>query len=444
MRSVGGRIRHGWTPPADSGDRAYRKRMTRVPQASRNRSDRSLGGRVALFAAAILLPALLPALALAQPMPEKPAGTVRIATFNASLVRQGAGVLASDIAKRDPQVLAVAEILLRVRPDVLLLNELDHDPDGVALGRLAALLADGVEGLPGLDYPHLFAAEPNTGVPSGHDLDGDGKTMGAGDALGFGRFPGQYGMAILSRFALGSARTFRTLPWAALPGAEAPLNADGTPYWPEAVWQALPLSSKSHWDVTVELPGGRALHLLASHPTPPVFDGPEDRNGLRNAAEIGFWAAYLDGTALPDDAGETAPLAPEAAVVLLGDLNLDPEDGDGRRQAIRALLDHPRLQDPRPTSAGGPAAAAAQGGANAGQAGDPALDTADWRDDRDGGAPGNMRVDFVLPSRRLEIVGAGVFWPAPDDPLARLVAERGRERASSDHRLVWVDIRIGD
>ena len=26
------------------------------------------------------------------------------------------------------------------------------------------------------------------------------------------------------------------------------------------------------------------MHFLVSHPTPPVFDGPENRNGLRNAA----------------------------------------------------------------------------------------------------------------------------------------------------------------
>ncbi len=296
----------------------------------------------------------------------------------------------------------------------------------------------GWRGCPGSTTRTFSQPSRTAGVPSGHDLDGDGRTMGAGDALGFGRFPGQYGMAILSRFPLGPARTFRTLPWAARPGAEAPLKPDGTPYWPEAVWQALPLSSKSHWDVAVALPDGRALHLLASHPTPPVFDGPEDRNGLRNAAEIGFWADYLDGAAVPDDSGETAPLAPDAIVVVLGNLNLDPEDGDGRRDAIRRLLGHPRLQDPRPASTGGTAAAARQGGANAGQTGDPARDTADWQDD----APGNMRVDFVLPSRGLEVAGAGVFWPTPDDPLARLVAERARERASSDHRLVWVDIEL--
>ena len=402
-------------------------------------------GMVRAIASAALAAMLLSVAAHGQPAPERPPGThpgtLRIASFNASLVRRGAGVLVSDIGKRDAQVLAVAEILLRIRPDVVLLNEFDHDPQGIALGRFAGLLAEGVAGLPGLDYGHRFAAPPNSGVPSGHDLDGDGRTMGPRDAIGYGRFPGQHGMAVLSRLPLGPARTFGTFRWADLPGAEPPRNPDGSPFWSDEVWRALPLSSKSHWDVTLALPGGRALHLLASHPTPPVFDGPEDRNGLRNAAEIGFWTQYLDGAVFTDDAGEKAPLPPDAAVVVLGTLNLDPADGDGRRGAIRALLSHPRLQDPRPASAGGKAAehggAPGHGGTNGAHEGDPALDTADF-----GEEIGNMRVDFVLPSAGLGIAGAGVFWPPPGDPLARLVAVDGRERASSDHRLVWVDISV--
>ena len=70
---------------------------------------------------------------------------------------------------------------------------------------------------------------------------------------------------------------------------------------------------------------------------------------------------------------------------------------------------------------------------NRGQAGDPALDTADWRDD---GGPGNLRVDYVLPSAGLAITGSGVFWPAPGAPLADAAVE------ASDHRLVWVDLAL--
>ncbi|MEM0924157.1 MAG: endonuclease/exonuclease/phosphatase family protein, partial [Pseudomonadota bacterium] len=268
-----------------------------------------------------------------------------------------------------------------------------------------------------------------------HDLDGDGMKLGPRDAFGFGRFPGQYGMAVLSRFPIGESRSYRLFRWADLPGALRPMHLDGEPFHAEEIWRDLRLSSKSHWDLTVALPDGRDLHLLVAHPTPPVFDGPEDLNGRRNADEIRLLAAMLDGAQwLLDDTGKQA-LAPEHAVVA-GDLNADPVDGEGRKEGINALLSHPRLQDPEPRSPGAAEAGAAQGGGNRGQQGDPALDTADWRD-RDG--PGNMRVDYLLPTRSLTVVGAGVFWPEAGDKRVRLV-KGGFPPASSDHRLVWLDI----
>jgi hypothetical protein len=117
----------------------------------------------------------------------------------------------------------------------------------------------------------------------------------------------------------------------------------------------------------------------------------------------------------------------------MGNLNIDPADGAGLRDALHALLAHPALQDPRPASAGGAAAATAQGGANAGHAGDPAMDTADFRDDP---GPGNLRVDYILPSADLRVTASGVLWPPPDDPFAETVA------AAARHRLVWVDIAL--
>jgi len=359
------------------------------------------------------------------------APTIRIATFNTQLGRRGAGLLINDIRKRDAQVLAIAEIILRTRPDILLLTKFDHDPGGIALDHFSELLAEGVADLPGLAYPHRFAAEPNTGIPSGHDLDGDGRRMGAGDALGFGRFPGQNGMALLSRFPLGPVRTFRKFRWADLPGAEHPRNPDASPFWPEEIWENLPLSTTGHWDVVVSLPKSSEVHLLASHPTPPAFGGKEQRNRLRNAAEVSFWLHYLDGTAFRDDEGETAALPESALPVLLGDLNLDPRSGDGAHQVIQALLVHPRLQDPRPSSEG-----SAEAGADSKwrRGGDPALSTAEWKRR----SLPNLRVDYVLPSSALEVAGAGVFWPVEGDPPAWLV-ESG---VSSDHRLVWVDILL--
>lgn len=395
--------------------------------------------RRALAATALALAAASSAAspAGAEAWPPAPApGAVRIATFNASLSRGGAGLAWKAIAEAHDQPRAVAAILRAVRPDVVLIQELDHDPEGRALAALAQLLARaGEDGTPGLDYPFRFTAPSNSGTPTGLDLDGDGRAAGPDDAQGWGRFAGQYGMAVLSRLPVegGALRSFRLLRWSAMPGALIPAEA----FPPEAAG-VLRLSSKSHWDLPVILPDGRRLHLLASHPTPPVFDGPEDRNGRRNHDEIRFWSDYLAGAAwIVDDQGGAGGLDPAATAVVMGDLNADPEDGDGRREAIRALLAHPRLQDPRPRSPGAAVAAAAQGGANRRQAGDPALDTADWKDAR---GPGNLRSDFVLPTRDLAVVGAGVFWPAPGDPRTAWVA-MGERAASSDHRLVWVDVR---
>ncbi len=369
--------------------------------------------------------------------PPVPEGAIRVAQFNAALVRQGAGVLLRDIERRHSQVEAVAEIILRARPDILLINELDADPEGRALDAFAARLAEGVAGLPGLDYPHRHQGPQNVGLPSGHDLDGDGRSMGPGDAHGYGRFPGQYAMALLSRLPLaGEVRSWARLAWSAMPGARRPVRPDGTPFHPDPVWAAMRLSSKAHWAVPVALPTGDTLHLLAAHPTPPVFDGPEDRNGRRNGDEIRLLREILDGAAwLTDDGGRPGGLSPDALAVVAGDLNADALDGDGIRAEIAALLAHPRLQDPEPRSPG-----AAEAGGGAPRQGDPALHTADWADPPKG--PGNLRVDYVLPPADLSILGAGVVWPSREDPLARLVARRGRTLASSDHRLVWVDLAL--
>ena len=346
-----------------------------------------------------------------------------MATWNVELARRGPGLLLTDIeTEDDAQVAALAAVVAEVAPDILLLTSVDYDADLAALRALAARIAAA-----GVAYPHLFALRPNTGRASGLDLDGDGRLGGPGDAQGFGRFAGQGGMALFSRLPVTgeAARDFSAFLWRDLPGALLP-EAEGRPFPSEAALAVQRLSTTGHWAVPVALPGGGQLTLLCWHATPPVFDGPEDRNGRRNHDEAAFWAALIDGR-IP---GEAPPQAP---FVVLGDANLDPVDGDGRGEAMRMLLTHPALQDPAPESAGAAAASRAQGGPNAGQAGPAALDTADWREE---GGPGNLRVDYVLPSADLAVAGAGVFWPEAGDPLAE-VAEM-----ASRHRLVWVDIAL--
>jgi Endonuclease/Exonuclease/phosphatase family len=185
---------------------------------------------------------------------------------------------------------------------------------------------------------------------------------------------------------------------------------------------------------------GDTIHFLVSHPTPPVFDGPEDRNGTRNFDEIRFWADYITpgpmSFSLYDDSGGRGGLPPGSSFVIAGDENSDPLDGDSIPGSIQQLLDHPLVNTKvTPSSAGAVEAALLQGGANVTHRGDPKFDTADFADT----APGNLRADYVLPRKNLRIVDAAVFWPLQSDPLFRLTGVF--PFPSSDHRLVWVDIR---
>lgn len=329
---------------------------------------------------------------------------MRLATWNVALDREGPGLLVEDLAGGgSPQIAAIARVAVALDADVLLLTAVDYDRGGVALRLLAGRLAEA-----GAPYPHRFAFRPNTGTQTGFDVDGNGRIGDPRDAQGYGLYSGQGGMAILSRLPLdeGAARDHSAFLWRDLPGALLP---EGDP----ALAGVQRLATTGFWDVPL-VTGSGPLHLLAWHATPPVFDGPGDRNGRRNHDEAAFWRHYLDG-ALPMP-------PPDAPFVLLGDGNLDPADGDGRREGIAALLAHPALQDPLPKGSHGRAEPAHQG--------DPALDTVLYGD------LGGLRLDYVLPSSRLRVTAAGVFWPAADDPLTADLA------AASRHFPVWVDIDL--
>jgi 3-phytase len=353
--------------------------------------------------------------------------TLRFATYNASLNRATQGGLLTDLRAGDAQARKVADVIATTRPDVLLINEFDHDPEA------AEVFTD--EYLGGA-YRYRYSDTCNTGVGSGFDLNGDGITGTepgtvdyANDALGFGFFPGQYCMLVLSKHPIDTAnvRTFQNFLWADMPGALLPAGF----YTPEEL-EILPLSSKSHWDVPIKVGGKRTIHFLVSHPTPPTFDGPEDRNGTRNHDEIRFWADYVRpwrGRYIYDDEGRRGGLKRGASFVIAGDQNADPADGDSVPGAAQQLLDHRLINATvTPASEGGVEAAQLDGGINLEHEGDPAFDTADF-----GEPPGNLRVDYVLPRRNLKVTGAGVFWPALGQPGRDLID-------ASDHRLVWIDI----
>lgn len=335
--------------------------------------------------------------------PHASAETLRIATWNIGLDRTGPGFLVKDLAEgEDPQIAAAVRVLVALDADVVLLTAFDFDRGGVAMGLLADRLAKA-----GSPYPHRFAFRPNTGMQTGFDVDGNGRIGDPRDAQGFGLYSGHGGMALLSRLPVdeAAARDFSGFLWRNLPGSLSSDAAD--------LAAAQRLATTGFWDVPIVTEAG-PLHLLAWHATPPVFDGPEDRNGRRNHDEATFWRLFLDG-ALPI-------LPPEEPFVLLGDGNLDPADGDGLRAGIGALLAHPALQDPLPRGS--------HGRKDKGQTGDPGLDTVLYAE------LGGLRLDYALPSASLKVAGAGVLWPEVSDPLTADLT------AASRHFPVWVDIDL--
>lgn len=381
--------------------------------------------------------------------------SVRFATFNVSLNRASSGALIRDLSTPDDkQARAVAEILQRVDADVVLLNEFDYDKEGKAIDLFRSKYLEVAQnGAKPLRYPHVFLAPSNTGIDSGLDLDNDKQVGGPGDAFGFGFFPGQFGMVLLSKHRIDGARsrTFQNFLWKDMPGARLPDDAATSAprdWFTKQELDVVRLSSKSHWDVVVHVEGLR-VHCLCAHPTPPVFDGPEDRNGTRNHDELRFWSDYVlpwSSRYIRDDKGRRGGLDFGDRFVILGDYNADPFDGDSTAKAASWLTLNPFINTKRtPSSDGGPEAARLQGQANANHVGAPRFDTADFSD----ATPGNLRVDYALPSWNMRLKSAAVFWPVQADPLARLTGD-GTTIVSSDHRMTWVDVdprrfeRLGD
>jgi hypothetical protein len=420
--------------------------------------------------------AALIALGAILALPPRPVGAagppepVRFATFNASLNRGVAGQALSDLSApfdlsepdatlraRRAQAANVAETIQRVRPEVLLINEFDFEPgNALATAFQDNYLSVSHNGSTPIEYPFVFVAPSNTGIPSGMDFSNDGIVGGPNDAFGFGFFPGQFGLAVFSQHPIlaDEIRTFQEFLWKDMPGALLPDNP-ATPapadWYSPAELEIFRLSSKSHWDVPIDI-GGTMVHFLVSHPTPPVFDDPPafpagvDFNGRRNFDEIRLWADYVTpgkGGYIYDDAGAFGGLRPGSAFVIAGDQNSDPLDGDSIRGSIQQLLDNPRVNTTvTPESPGAAEQGAIQGGANLTHRSPHRFDTADFADSN----PGNLRADYVLPSQNLRIDDSAVFWPLASDPLFRLVGVFTPSLPggfpSSDHRLVWVDVAV--
>ena len=364
---------------------------------------------------------------------------IKVATFNVSMDatnylpknKIGTGAeLISALLDDHQQIKNIAEIIQRTRPDIILLNEFDYiaDPKQGIEVFLKEYLGKPQQGSHPIDYPYYYYAPVNTGVNTSFDLDNNGNKSGnLADAQGFGHFPGHFGMMLLSKYPIDkrNIRTFQNFLWKDMPNAIMPIDPmTKEPWYNNEEWQSLRLSSKSHWDIPVNVEG-KLIHILASHPTPPVFDGKEDRNGARNHDEIRFWQDYITpnhANYIYDDLGNSGGIKTNSRFVILGDQNASKDEGGARKEGIGNLLASPFTNNGiSPTSIAGLNNSDSPFAAN---------HTAGW----------GMRADYVLPSRSgIKLKKSGIFWPEKNSELYRLIATRS---ASSDHRLVWVDLTL--
>lgn len=370
-----------------------------------------------------------------KPLVRAKRGALRVATYNLMDARTDA-IKAGD----DERLRTIAATIQAIHPDILVINEMDYEQpgtpgyvDGDPIGQNAKRFAENYlsvaqrEGLEALDY-HAYMFATNTGLLTGFDLDNDGTIADAdtalqderaygGDCYGFGEYPGKYAFALFVRSDFevdeASVRSFQNLRWSAMPDALAPTDPEtDKPFYTDEEWAALRLSSKNHVDIVVKVDTGETIHFLLSHPTPPVFDGKEDRNGKRNHDEIRLWGDYLNGESyLVDDQGATGGLAPGENFLIMGDMNSDLDEGDSVDNPMGTFI----FSNPRVAKDYIPRA--------------PANSPKIPKLSRDDTAHFGARIDYIVRSVGLRARAAGVvrpLWPEAEH--------------SSDHLPVWLDL----
>ncbi len=224
----------------------------------------------------------------------------------------------------------------------------------------------------------------NRGLPTGFDVNQDGY-LDAEDAQGFGAFHGQHSMLVLSQKAPKRIISFnkqKLMDFSPMP------VKNGESYYSSDLWKSLLLSPTGLWQHDFG-----NFQLLSAYAQAPAFDGEEQRNVLRNAAEIRWWNAYISGKIFFDDASKGQQLA--KPFILMGTLNLDPKHGKGNHQAILDLLSNPKIR------------------------------TIPFHEeatvDRNEQGLGFLRVDYILPSCHFEIVNFNQIEMSGDHKM--LIAE---------------------
>lgn len=360
---------------------------------------------------------------------EKNTGDVRVATLHAEISGgSSAEVLEELDGGMHPQARVLAETVQLNAPDVLVLTGLSYDEQQqIAQTVNEEYLSRGQNGQTGIRYSHVYTAQTNSGIDSGADLDGDGRVGGPADALGYGRYAGERGMAVFSVYPIAEdeVRTFQDFRWQDMPGNSMPQDE-----FSELEKSVLRLPSTSLWDIPLEVPGKLGhVHVVATDLTSPP--APTTPDVARSEDQRRMVAEFVSGEAwyLYDDEGTYGGLNVGTQFVVAGSL-ADAQElqtwPDQQVPQLSSLLRGNTIQDPAPeaiTEEPLPQRRDAE---------------ADPRSTHGLTGGTAVRSSYVLPAAALAVESSGVFWPAEGEFGFSLVDPDNP--ASPAGRLVWLDI----
>lgn len=361
---------------------------------------------------------------------EKSDEDLRVATLHADLVADSdtGGAAADQLVSalgtgNHVQARMIARTVQMNSPDVLALTGVTYDSAEMIAEHLRSLyFSSGQDGLPGVEYPHVFTAPTNSGKDAGADLDGDGFIGGSGDTIGHGEYPGQYGMIVFSKHPIveDEVRTFQNFLWRDLPGGSMPQG------YSELEESVMRLQDSSLWDVPIDVPGKSSpVHIvttsLASQQAPDAE--PARAEDIRRVVRD-----YVSGASwyLTDDDGGHGGLTPGTPFVVTG-APVAAEADEG----ISQLLKTSQMQDPEPEAVTEQPVSQRPG----------ASQQADATATRHVPQEQDRRASLVLPAAELEVSDSGVFWPGQGE-FGYAAVDPSSSYSLRD-RLVWVDLSTG-
>lgn len=164
---------------------------------------------------------------------------------------------------------------------------------------------------------------------------GNNSTNKGLDLVNFGKVPGEYSTAALSRFSIVNKTIITELKWKDFfkddlsdyklsSGADIPVDIE--------------LFDKSFSDITI-LVENKRIHLILLHTVPSFgFGNKRTINFLRNKRQLDFLKWYLNRDGKSQARADLSPLKQQESFIVVGDLNVDIKSNNQGAKTLKAII----------------------------------------------------------------------------------------------------------